>query len=387
MVSAGYEAKIVDNGATALSACREFRPHLLVSEIELPKIDGHHLFREVKAHSSTRNIPFILMSRHRSVEERVHSINLGVEDYITTPFNVDEVVLRFEIILNEIERLEATPVRSSKGFSGKLSDMNLVELLQTLEIGKKTGIIHLQHDNDDGMVFVRDGEAIDASVGNLNAEHALLRMFTWSDGAFRIEFENIEQTRTIKESTSALVRQGFIFRDRWDKVAQNLPPLQATVEATPKLGKVEYPKEERSLLNSINGRSRIIDVIKGCHLDDLKALQIISKLYYQGSLREVSLDRKAGSKSETMEKDRTRVMQNEDNLSNIIVNFLNQNGVTANGRTERRHAQRRLVDRRSHSRRMADAILEGNKVHLTKSELIMIREKLSNGKNAIVMSQ
>ena len=70
LVATGYEVRIVDNGASALKLCREFRPHLILSEVQLPKIDGHHLVRELKSQAATKAIPFVLMSRHRSVEER-----------------------------------------------------------------------------------------------------------------------------------------------------------------------------------------------------------------------------------------------------------------------------------------------------------------------------
>src|SRR3990172_8945053 len=113
--SYGYEVKIVDNGISALKLSSEFKPHIILCELYLTKVDGHHLLKEIKSQSSTRLIPFILMSRHRSVNERVHSINLGVDDYITLPFDPHEVIARLDVILKEVENYETTPKRNTKG--------------------------------------------------------------------------------------------------------------------------------------------------------------------------------------------------------------------------------------------------------------------------------
>jgi CheY-like chemotaxis protein len=376
LVASGFEVKIVDNGADALTLCREFRPHLILSEIKLAKIDGHHLLRELKSQSATKSIPFVLMSRHRTVEERVHSINLGVDDYISKPFDVNEVALRVEVILKEVEKIESSPKTVSKGFSGKLSEMSLIDLLQTLEIGKKTGMVKLQNAYKEGIVFIKNGEVLDVSLDDLEPKAALYRMFNWSDGTFRVELKDIERPKALNGSMSDIIYKGLIRRDRWQRLSRFLPPLHAVVKPGPKLIDNKLSKEERSVVQLINGKRRLVDLIELSKFDDLKTLKIISVLFSSGSIMEVPLheDDKNGNSSieDFHEADETR-------LAKLIADFLSKKEeATITPKMDRRRGdRRRRIDRRLRHRRWSDFVSEKNKVYLNRSELLMIREKLS----------
>ncbi len=378
LVSAGYEVKTVDNGAAALTLCREFRPHLLLAEISLPKIDGHHLLREVKAQSATKNIPFVLLSPHRSVEERVHSIDLGVDDYITIPFDVNEVLLRFEIILKEVEHFETTAYRNTNGFSGRLTEMNVLELLQTLEIGKKTGSVKIQSDEKEGIIYVRKGEIINAALDNLDALHAVFRMFTWLDGMFQFELMEVEQPRGLNVPAVEILQKGLLFRDRWETMVKSLPPLQASVTVSPKVSSMTVTEEENTLLGLVNGRSRLIDLIEKSKLNDLQTLQILVNLFSRGALVEQTTEEifeNGAARSNGCGESAT----NQQRLANVVSKFLkSENGSLSNGTTERRRSDRRRQERRLRHRRRSDLVVERNRIHLNKTELLMIRQKLAH---------
>lgn len=378
LISSGYEVKIVDNGVAALASCREFRPHLMLAENELPKIDGHHLLRELKSQSATRNIPFVLMSKHRSVEERVHSINMGVDDYISIPFDAEEVKIRFEIILSEIARFEATPPKLSKGFSGKLADINLIELLQILEIGKKSGIIEIQFDDMEGLVYMNEGEVYDAALESLESEKALFRMFTWNDGSFQVEMQKVEQAKAIKTSTQNLIQRGLIMRDRWERLTRVLPPMQATIKRVQKIPSGHFSTDEKSLLDLVKNDIRILDLIERSPLDDLKTLTLVVKLFKVGALEEVAVE-------EVEKQTESIVLTNQNKngdsqISRMLVNFFTGN--SENDKIERRRGDRRRIERRNRNRRWSDSMSAENQIYLNKSELLMIRENLLNGKKA-----
>lgn len=377
LVSAGYEVKSVDNGAAALTLCREFRPHLLLAEISLPKIDGHHLLRELKAQSATKNIAFVLLSPHRSVEERVHSINLGLDDYITIPFDVNEVLIRFEIILKEVEHFETVSYRNTNGFSGRLSEMNVMELLQTLEIGKKTGVAKIQNHEKEGIIYIKKGEVIDAVLDNLDAPNAVFRMFTWLDGTFQFELTEVEQPRVLNVPVVEILQKGLLFRDRWETLVKSLPPLQASVKVSPNVSKTPVTDQEKTLLSLINGRTRLIDLIEKSKLNDLMALQILVNLFSRGALVEQATE-------EIIENSTARSNGSGDSansqqqLAVTVSKFLkSENGTLTNGTAERRQNERRRSERRFRHRRRTDSTDEGTRIHLNKSELLMIRQKLA----------
>jgi len=376
LVTSGYEVKIVDNGSAALTLCREFQPHLLCADHDLAKIDGHHLFRELKSQSASKHLAFVLMSKHRSVDERVHSIDLGVDDYIPVPFDLEEILMRFEIILREIETFEAIPKNSSKGFSGKLSDMNLIELLQTLEVGQKSAIIKLQSHNAEGVIFLKNGEVLDASLKGLTSKDAVIRMFTWYDGTFRVDLRDVDQEKTFEESTSDLVKEGFTYLDTWNKITKHIPSLQTTVRPTSETNGNLSP-EEKSVMALIKDTRKLVDLIEQSDFDDLAALKIVTNLYKKKSIIEVPLEELVSNGNpKSDDKD-----VNANPISNLIANFLTPTSERESQESveRRRSQQRRRVERRVSPRRWCDLVGEENQIYLNKSELLMIREKLTNG--------
>ncbi len=376
LISKGYEVKVVDNGSAALALCRDFLPHVMLAEVELPKIDGHHLFREIKSQTSTQNIPFILLSKHRSVEERVHSMNMGVDDYINMPFDINEMLLRFEIILKEIDRFEATATGVSKGFAGKLVDMNVLEVIQALHIGKKSGIIKIQHEAKEGLIFLKDGEVIDATLEQLEASNAVFRMIIWAEGSFRVEIRKIEQPRAFNKLTQEIIKEGLIFRDRWEQLRRALPPLLAPIKLGPNVARQNFNAEEKEILSKIDEHSRLLDLVERSRSNDLKALQVAAGLFTRGAIVEKPAEevRQNGASKEN-----SGNLNDPTHLSNLIVNFIEKKTEPAkNGFTDRRHGERRQIERRLRGRRWSDLKTQKNHLYLNKSELLIIREKLSD---------
>ncbi len=380
LAGAGYEVKVCEDGTKALSLSRDFRPHLILSELNLSKVDGHHFLREIKSQAATRMIPFVLMSRHRSVDERVHSISLGADDYITLPLDLREIMLRFEIILKEVETSESIPRSESKGFSGKLADMNLADLLQTLEIGGKSAAVRLESGDDSGVVFIRGGQVADAVLNELEPLPALFRMFTWSEGAFRVEMREVDQTSEFEETTEHLIEKGMLYRESWESLCQDLPSLDTAVTVSDSVKGAAFSPEERSMLNLLNGGTRMLDLVTQANYDDLQALQLVSELFKKGSLKEVA--RKPAEQNGLSQPGAESKGNSAGTyIDNLISSFINPKQQRLNVRKmERRRSDRRgRSDRRRNSRRWDDFIAEG-RISLNKSELLMIREKLGSGK-------
>ncbi|MFH0726015.1 MAG: response regulator [Pseudomonadota bacterium] len=114
LIHAGFKVTAAENGLNALTRIAENRPDLILSDINMPGMDGIELCRRVKSDKSLSTIPFVVMSTHG---ERVHlkrMIDQGAAFYITKPFNLDHLVILIEkllsdhfiLLLKERERLE-----------------------------------------------------------------------------------------------------------------------------------------------------------------------------------------------------------------------------------------------------------------------------------------
>ncbi|MDZ7318744.1 MAG: response regulator, partial [candidate division KSB1 bacterium] len=189
---ADYEVIYFDDSQKAREALQHLVPDIILCEVELPQINGHALFKEVRSLAATKSVPFIFLSGQKRVDDRIKSMELGVDDYIVKPCSIEEIMARVRALLREISETNEHQSQPEKGFSGNLTEMNLVDLIQTLELGKKSAVLKLKHNTSTGLVFLKHGEVIDATLDNLPPDQALLRMFTWTVGTFVVEMSAIE---------------------------------------------------------------------------------------------------------------------------------------------------------------------------------------------------
>jgi signal transduction histidine kinase len=90
----GYKIFIAKNGESALSIARKLRPDLILLDIRMPIMDGYEVCRELGADPSTSEIPVIFLSALDDTQSKVHGLELGAVDYITKPFQAEEVIAR-----------------------------------------------------------------------------------------------------------------------------------------------------------------------------------------------------------------------------------------------------------------------------------------------------
>lgn len=125
----GYEVDIVSHGADVLSACHRHRPDLVLLDIMLPDVDGYEVCRELRSDLYTSNIPIIFLTQKDSRTDRLAGLALGSDDYITKPFNVEELKLRVRNCLRRAKFISSTDPVSSLP-SGKLIEDQLRQLLR-----------------------------------------------------------------------------------------------------------------------------------------------------------------------------------------------------------------------------------------------------------------
>ncbi|MDY7021875.1 MAG: response regulator [Cyanobacteriota bacterium] len=92
----GYEVQCAINGKLALMAVQNAPPDLILLDIKMPGIDGYEVCRELKSQESTSEIPVIFLSALDDAFDKVKAFNVGGVDYVTKPFQVEEVLARVE---------------------------------------------------------------------------------------------------------------------------------------------------------------------------------------------------------------------------------------------------------------------------------------------------
>jgi len=92
----GYRVRPAINGALALKAAQKAVPDLILLDVQMPGLDGYEVCRQLKADAQTRAIPVIFISALDDVLDKVEAFQVGGVDYITKPFQIEEVLARVE---------------------------------------------------------------------------------------------------------------------------------------------------------------------------------------------------------------------------------------------------------------------------------------------------
>lgn len=89
-----YDTMAVDNGKIALDAVKEYKPHVILSDVMMPEMDGYQLTKALKADSLTHNIPIILVTAKADSDAVASSLGVGADDYLCKPFSSEELIAR-----------------------------------------------------------------------------------------------------------------------------------------------------------------------------------------------------------------------------------------------------------------------------------------------------
>jgi len=100
----GYEIFTVNWGEDGVRACQTSRPDIVILDIRLPDIDGYEVARRLRSNRRTADIPIIFLTEKRDRSERLQGLELGADDYITKPFDVQELRLRIRNALRRAEQ-------------------------------------------------------------------------------------------------------------------------------------------------------------------------------------------------------------------------------------------------------------------------------------------
>ena len=97
----GFRVRCAYDGPSGLNEAREFRPEIVVLDIMLPGLDGVRVLKEIRSRGS--KVPVIMLTARDATLDKVHSLDLGADDYVTKPFEMEELLARMRALLRRAE--------------------------------------------------------------------------------------------------------------------------------------------------------------------------------------------------------------------------------------------------------------------------------------------
>src|SRR5574340_848881 len=124
-----FDVDVANRGRDALEKTKRVLPHLVVLDIMLPDIDGYEVCRNLRTSTRTSHIPIIFLTQKDERGDKLQGLELGADDYITKPFDIEELKLRVQGAIRRSERESLTDPRSGLP-AGRLIEEQLRRIIR-----------------------------------------------------------------------------------------------------------------------------------------------------------------------------------------------------------------------------------------------------------------
>ena len=201
-----WQVTTAQDGEEAVARVAHQRPDLIIADIGMPKMDGYALLSHLRRDPATRTIPFIFLTGRDHDPDRLHAFKIGADDYLTKPCALDQLVQSIETILDRIEQSRTLPL-DQIGSSGRIEDVDLLDMIQAIELEQRTGALVLSHGERTGTLYFRDGTIVEAQLRSPIREEPLFRLLGWKTGRFVFMPGAIPERMPITASLAHLLLQ------------------------------------------------------------------------------------------------------------------------------------------------------------------------------------
>jgi len=222
--------------ADALLKAVDDPPDLVVCDYRMPGMDGRQLVEKLKSRPGTANFSAVLMAGKADIAERL-SPQDAADDYLEKPFFLKDATRRIKRMIDRIALEKMAKTAPSDGVvRGNLSQMNVIDLMQSLEMGRKSCQLSLSKEGDKCEVFFAEGQVKHATYGELIGDPAVFKVLRWTGGTFQLDFEGKTDKETTQLNTQGLLMEGLRLldeaqRDGAEAEAESFPAPDAAPSA------------------------------------------------------------------------------------------------------------------------------------------------------------
>jgi CheY-like chemotaxis protein len=220
------EVEISTDGADALLKVVDAPPDVILCDYKMPGLDGRQLFEKLRTRESTRHIPFLFMASRADIEERLRPLVDGVEDFITKPFLIKDLVRITKKVVDRLHLEKLQKKASRPGvIQGRLEEMSMIDLMQSLEMGQKSCRLMVRQGGAQCELYFAGGQCRDAKIGSVEGDDAVYKVVLWTAGEFEIDFNaaNASTKTTTTRNTTGLLMEAMRLMDEANRDTVGTP--------------------------------------------------------------------------------------------------------------------------------------------------------------------
>jgi CheY-like chemotaxis protein/Tfp pilus assembly protein PilZ len=201
----GDQVRSTADGLEALSMCLQDPPDVILSDVQMPRMDGWQLLRMIRARPSLASVPVVFLTSLNGDAERLLGYQLGVDAYIPKPYNPEELLVRVHQIVRRARNSLTSPIARTT-LRGELEHVGTASLLSFVEMEKKTGILLLVGERV-ARLFLREGRLMRAEVEGerWSSREAVMRVLGWSGGQFEFAPQDVSGPDDLGMTVTALL--------------------------------------------------------------------------------------------------------------------------------------------------------------------------------------
>lgn len=179
----GFKVHEAADGPEALRRALAQRPWLLVTDVDLPGLNGLELCSEVRKHSLIRHTPVVFLSAWDDFEERDRALRLKADDYIPKAASDRELLIRFQLVLTRYREI-SHPLGASGAIVGSVEVVGVSSILQMCHLNQLSGTCSVRAAEGAARVEFRKGEIVAAQAPSARGAEAVYELLGWTAGQF-----------------------------------------------------------------------------------------------------------------------------------------------------------------------------------------------------------
>jgi CheY-like chemotaxis protein len=206
-----FVVEAAENAAAATEILRVQAVELIIADTDLSDANGLQFYRSLAQGSRLRGIPFVFLSADRRPEAKMAAFRAGVADYLIKPCHGGEFVARAVSLVERERRVRSIARGRNYLLAGDLLAMGFPDLVNTIEMVRRSGVLSLVLSSAFAQVFFSNGRIVHALYGNLVGAAAVYRLVEASSGSFEFapgECEIPAEAWTIHQSATSLILEG-----------------------------------------------------------------------------------------------------------------------------------------------------------------------------------